>query len=128
MIDVSCAVIIKDNKVLSVQRGQGRHLGGKWEFPGGKVHDGERPEDSVVREVAEELGLEVSVLRPLTPVTHSYPDKTVRLLPFLCRIEGGTLHLHEHQAFRWLSPHELGSLDWCEADGPILDEARRILA
>jgi 8-oxo-dGTP diphosphatase len=127
MIDVSCAVIIENNKLLSVQRGAGRHLAGKWEFPGGKVHDNERPEDSVVREVREELDLEVEVLSALTPVTHAYPGKTVRLMPFLCRVTGGRLHLREHQAYRWLSRNEVHSLDWCEADAPILEEVAGIL-
>ena len=127
MIYVSCAVIIDSGKVLSVQRGAGRHLAGKWEFPGGKVGDGETPEDSVVREVREELDLEVEVVSALAPVVHAYPDKTVRLIPFLCRVTGGTLHLHEHQACRWLAPAELSNLDWCEADGPILEEVKKLV-
>ncbi len=122
MMDVSCAVIIESGKVLCVQRGAGRHLEGKWEFPGGKVVEGETPEDSAVREVREELDLEIEVLRALTPVAYSYPDKTVRLLPFICRVTGGVLRLHEHLAYRWLAPVELSSLDWCDADGPILEE------
>ena len=124
MIDVSCAIIMQHNKVLCVQRGIGRHLAGKWEFPGGKVHDGERPENSVVREVREELDLIVEVWEPLEPVTYSYPDKTVRLLPFICRIISGNLHLHEHQACQWLIADELSRLDWCEADRPIIQTLR----
>lgn len=122
MIDVSCAIIIQNNTVLCVQRGLGRHLAGKWEFPGGKVKDVESAEASVAREVQEELDLDVEVIEALRPVLHAYPDKTVRLLPFLCRIIGGELHLHEHQAYEWLRPEELGKLDWCEADRPILEE------
>ncbi len=125
MIEVTCAIIIQEKKILCVQRGLGRHLAGKWEFPGGKVQEGEAPEDAVVREVREELDLEVKVIGTLEPVTHAYPDKTVRLLPFLCRITGGNLHLHEHQAFEWLLPDELSKLDWCEADQPILAELKR---
>jgi len=128
MIDVSCAVIIEAGKVLCVQRGAGRHLAGKWEFPGGKVGIGETPEDSAVREVREELDLEIGVLRALMPVTHAYPDKTVRLFPFLCRITGGMLRLHEHQAYRWLAPAELPTLDWCDADGPILEEVKKLVS
>jgi len=126
MIDVSCAIIIQNNLILCVQRGSGRHLAGKWEFPGGKVHEGETAEDSVVREVREELDLTVEVLRSLPVAVHSYPDKVVRLLPFICRITGGIFHLHEHQAFQWLGPDELDRLDWCEADRPILQELRKI--
>ena len=124
MIDVSCAIIIQNHKILCVQRGTGRHLAGKWEFPGGKVRPGESMEASVVREVREELDLDVEVQKKLSAVTHSYPDKTVRLLPFICRITGGTLHLHEHQSYQWLGPEELDGLDWCEADQPILRELR----
>jgi len=122
MLNVTCAIIIQDNKILCVQRGIGRHLAGKWEFPGGKIHEGESPEDSVMREVREELDLDVEVREALAPVTYSYPDKAVRLMPFLCRVTGGRLHLHEHQAFEWLRPGDLGKLDWCEADQPILEE------
>jgi 8-oxo-dGTP diphosphatase len=128
MILVTCAVIIQNNKLLSVQRGTGRHLAGKWEFPGGKVQEGERLEDSVVREVREELDLAVEVISALTPVTHAYPDRTVRLMPFHCRVTNGTLHLHEHQAHRWLSADELTSVEWCDADGPIIEEARKLVA
>lgn len=76
MIDISCAIIIQNNRILCVQRGLGRHLAGKWEFPGGKVHAGETREASVVREVREELDLIVEVREQLAPVTHAYPDKT----------------------------------------------------
>jgi len=120
MIDVTCAIIIQNTKILCVQRGRGRHLAGKWEFPGGKVHDGEAMEASVVREVREELDLDIEVREKLSAVTYAYPDKTVRLAPFICRITGGRLHLHEHQSYEWLDPAELDKLDWCEADQPIV--------
>lgn len=125
MLEVSCAIIVQNSKILCVQRGLGRHLAGKWEFPGGKVHEGETAEASVVRELREELDLEIEVQERLSPVTHSYPDKTVRLQPFLCRIRGGALQLHEHQAYQWLRPAELDLLDWCEADRPIIRKLKK---
>lgn len=125
MIDVTCAIIIENNNILCVQRGPGRHLAGKWEFPGGKVHDGESLEESIVREVREELDLDVEVRKKLSAVMYPYPAKTVRLSPFICRITGGKLHLHEHQSYEWLDLAELDRLDWCEADQPIIQELKR---
>ncbi|MDH4163128.1 MAG: (deoxy)nucleoside triphosphate pyrophosphohydrolase [Nitrospirota bacterium] len=125
MIDVTCAIIIQNTRILCVQRGRGRHLAGKWEFPGGKVHDGEAMEASIVREVREELDLDIEVREKLNAVTYEYPDKTVRLVPFICRITGGKLRLHEHQAHQWLDPADLDRLDWCDADRPIIQELQR---
>jgi 8-oxo-dGTP diphosphatase len=92
----------------------------KWEFPGGKIHEGESPEQCVVREVAEEMGLRITVVRPLPPVNHDYPDFSVTLHPFIGSIVTGEPTLHEHKALLWLFPNELSSLDWVDADYPII--------
>jgi 8-oxo-dGTP diphosphatase len=93
---------------------------GKWEFPGGKIVSGESPAEGLRREIREELGLEVRPGQQLPPHTHHYPALTVTLHPFICTISGGEPVLHEHAAIIWLPPAELASLDWAEADLPVL--------
>jgi 8-oxo-dGTP diphosphatase len=119
-IHVACAIIEQDGKVLSAQRSEAMSLPLKWEFPGGKIKEGETPEECLMRELNEELGVAVSISRPLAAVTHRYPSFTVTLHPFVCRITAGEPVLHEHAAFRWLPPEQLHELDWAEADGPII--------
>jgi 8-oxo-dGTP diphosphatase len=117
---VACAIIEQDGKVLAVQRSEHMDLPLKWEFPGGKIHQGEPPEQCVVREVGEELGLQVAIVRSLPPVSYDYPDFSVTLYPFICSVISGKITLHEHKALLWLSPSELLSLDWVAADFPII--------
>jgi len=92
----------------------------KWEFPGGKINEQEAPEACLLREVMEELGLQVTVGMALPKVSHAYTDFSVTLYPFICTIAGGALTLHEHKAIRWLQPAGLLSLDWAAADLPII--------
>ncbi len=119
-MQVACAIIEHDGKVLAVQRSERMNLPLKWEFPGGKIHEGELPEQCVVREVAEELNLQITVGQPLSPVSHDYSDFSVRLHPNVCVMVSGEPILHEHKALLWLSPQELASLDWVAADFPII--------
>ncbi len=93
----------------------------KWEFPGGKIEQGESPEGCLRRELMEELDLCVQVGQALKPMTHAYATFTVVLYPFICAIASGEIILHEHAAFAWLSPSSLLTLDWAEADRPVLD-------
>jgi len=120
-IHVSCAIIEKDGKVLSTQRSETMNMPLKWEFPGGKMNEGELPEECLIRELQEELGIEVAVNRALTPLTHQYPAFVVTLYPFICRITGGNFTLHEHKAYTWLPPEKLRELDWAEADLPLIE-------
>jgi len=93
----------------------------KWEFPGGKVYTGEGLEDCLRRELSEELGVHVKIRRPLLPAYYQYPLFAITLYPFICSIESGELTLHEHAALSWLPPPDLHTLDWAEADIPIVD-------
>ena len=120
-IHVTCAIIEKEGKVLSTQRSEVMSLPLKWEFPGGKINDGEHPEECLRRELHEELGIAVSISRSLAPRTHHYPTFIITLYPFVCKITAGEIKLHEHNAFTWLSPEKLHELDWAEADRPVLD-------
>ena len=120
MINVSCAIIIDDeNRVFVAQRSTEMHLPLKWEFPGGKVEEDETAEESLVREIKEELGIEIEIIRPLDPNTHVYGEKTIHLIPFRSKIRQGSIHLKEHAAYLWVNPNHLLDLDWAEADIPI---------
>lgn len=120
-IHVSCAIIERDGRLLAAQRSATMSLPLKWEFPGGKINNEESPEECLKRELFEELGVEVAVCKPLTPVLHHYPKFTVTLYPFVCSIIVGEITLNEHAAIAWLTPLELHTLDWAEADVPLID-------
>lgn len=123
MIQVVCGVIQNpEGAYLACLRPAGKHLGGLWEFPGGKVDPGESPEAALVRELAEELAVQVEVLSPLTPVVWNYGETTIRLCPFLCRIVSGDLQALEHEQVLWVFPADFDSLMWAPADVPVLRE------
>ena len=123
-IAVVCALIERDGHVLMAQRPAHKHLGGKWEFPGGKVEPGETTEAALHRELDEELGCHVEILRALLPHTHAYATVTVQLLPFVTRLlpTSAELQAREHAALRWVPARELSDLDLPEADRPIIAE------
>jgi len=121
MIDVSCALIIGHNrKVLVAQRSAVMRLPLKWEFPGGKVEPGETPEECLLRELAEELGVQVEIVKAMTPHEHAGGNEAIRLIPFVCVIRTGEIKLTEHAAFRWLKADEMDTVDWAEADIPVV--------
>jgi 8-oxo-dGTP diphosphatase len=125
MIDVVCGVIEDgDGRFLVCRRPAGKHLGGLWEFPGGKVEDGESHAAALVRELREELAIEVAVHDALPPVVWHYERASIRLLPYRCTITRGVPHPHEHDQLRWCAPHDFTSLDWAPADLPVLDALR----
>ena len=93
----------------------------KWEFPGGKIDMGESPEECLRRELVEELGIQVRVGKHLPTTTHRYPTFSVTLHPFVCTIDAGEIVLHEHAAITWLPPDRLHTLDWADADVPVIE-------
>jgi 8-oxo-dGTP diphosphatase len=119
---VACAIIEQEGLVLAAQRSATGSLPLKWEFPGGKLEIGETPEECLVRELKEELGVGVEIGAPLSPVTHEYPDFIVTLYPFTCRLARGTITMHEHHALQWLEPVQMPELDWADADLPIISD------
>jgi 8-oxo-dGTP diphosphatase len=118
--DVTCALIQRGGEVLVTQRGPSMDLAYLWEFPGGKVQPGESERDCLIREIREELQLEVEPFHRLPAVTHDYGSKVIRLIPFVCRLSGGEIMLLEHNAYDWVDPQELPQLTWCPADIPVI--------
>ena len=126
------AAVIEDGagRVLVAQRPAHKHLALKWEFPGGKIEPGEAPEAALTRELREELGIEIEILRALPASTHDYGSVTIALSPFVCRIAPGSAapHPHEHIALHWVAPAELTKVDLAPADRPIVASYRATLA
>lgn len=123
MIDVVCGVIHDEaGQVLACRRPAHKHLGGLWEFPGGKVEPTETPATALARELLEELGVVVEVGEAMTAVEWSYPSGMIRLMPYRCRITTGLPRPLEHAEVRWCPPDSLAALQWAAADLPILAE------
>jgi len=131
-VHVVGAAIVRDGRCLAAQRGPEMRLPGKWEFPGGKVEDGEDPRAALAREVREELGLEIEVGELLgtgsDAGSDAASDVAVRLDVYLAAVSGGELRLLEHAAVRWLTLGEIDTVDWAEADRPLLPLLRSRLA
>ena len=127
-LHVACAIIELDGTVLTAQRSAAMSLPLKWEFPGGKIEAGETAEECLIRELREELGVSVFIGSALSPATHSYPEFAVTLYPFICRLTGGTVTMHEHHALKWVEPQQMPGLDWAAADLPVIREYMGIAA
>ena len=120
-IQVVAAVIFREGKVLCVQRAEHEkeYVSLKWEFPGGKVEVGESREEALVREIEEELVVEIHQLQYLTTVEHSYPDFNLTMHAYTCALKDGEVELREHIELKWLAVEELDQLDWAAADVPL---------
>ncbi len=122
MISVTCAVIRNDeNEVLIVQRGEATDHPYKWEFPGGKLAKGETEEECVIREVKEELSMEIVICGKLPAVEYDYGHKQIILIPFICDTLDELPFLSEHLAYRWVREEDLKSVDFSEADVFVAD-------
>ena len=119
-VRVTCALIIEEGGVLVTQRSRQMPHPMKWEFPGGKVKEDEKPEAGIRREIREELSIEVSVEEELPTVRHRYSSKALELIPFICQHLEGVIELAEHHSYRWVPLEELEKLDWLEADVEVV--------
>ena len=120
IIDVSAALIFRSGKLLIAQRPAKAHLGGLWEFPGGKREPGETFEQCLVREIREELGADIAVGKLFQSVTHAYPEKNVRLEFFICRLTGGEPQPLGCAALQWIGRSGLGKYKFPAADAQLL--------
>jgi len=119
-VEVAAAVIFHNGKVLIAQRPTDAHLGGLWEFPGGKRRPFETFEECLVRELREELGIEVQVGPLIESVTYKYPERTVRLHFYLCNLTGGEPKPLGCNAFKWIGMDELSQFDFPPADARLV--------
>jgi 8-oxo-dGTP diphosphatase len=117
MIDVTCAIIRnEENEVLIVRRGEKTDHPFKWEFPGGKITEGESKEDCIIREISEELSMDIVICGQLDPVEYDYGHKQIKLIPFICDTLEELPLLSEHIEFKWIVPEDLLNVDFSEAD------------
>ena len=125
-VRVVAAVIRKDNKIFATQRGYGEFKDG-WEFPGGKIEEGETPEQALAREIKEELDTEIQVGKLIDTIEYDYLSFHLSMDCFWCKIMQGGLELKEHEAARWLSKEELYSVDWLPADVGVVERGKEEL-
>ena len=120
MTNVVAAIIKKDNFYLIVQRNRNKHLGLKWEFPGGKVHSNETFEEALSREIKEELNMIINVYGKVTEEKYKDDKIDIVLHYYLCSQESGTLRLNEHENFAWVEKKDFGKYDFAEGDSNVL--------
>lgn len=121
-IEVVAAIIIHNNQILCVQRSENKlsYISQKWEFPGGKIEVGETREETIKREILEELKMNINVDEEFITVSHLYPDFHLTMHSFICSSENKELTLTEHIDYKWLDKNQLNQLDWAAADIPIM--------
>ncbi|MBC5864595.1 (deoxy)nucleoside triphosphate pyrophosphohydrolase [Flavobacterium sp. F339] len=122
MIDVTCALIFLENKILVTQRSEKMKLPLKWEFPGGKLEENESEIDCIKREILEEINIEIEVVKQLSNSVYDYGSFKINLIPFIANYVSGEIILSEHKDYKLLDKSELQNLDWAEADLPIVEE------
>lgn len=125
----ACALIDADGRILIAQRPAGKPMAGLWEFPGGKIEDGERPEQTLIRELKEELGIAVSedCLAPLTFASHRYPDFHLLMPLYVCRRWQGIVTARERQQIAWAKPNRLQEYQMPPADVPLVSHLMALL-
>lgn len=126
-INVVAAIIIKDDKIFATQRGYGEFKDG-WEFPGGKVEQGEAPENAIVREIKEELDTTIEVKEYFDTVEYDYPNFHLSMKCYICTVLSGKLELLEHEAAKWLDKDSLDSVAWLPADLGLVDKLKDYLS
>lgn len=122
-IKVVAAIIIHNHQIFATQRGYGEFKDG-WEFPGGKIEEGETPQEALIREIREELDTEIAVGKLVDTVEYDYPTFHLSMDCFLCTIKSGDLVLKEHEAAKWLTKETLDSVEWLPADRGLIDKLK----
>jgi 8-oxo-dGTP diphosphatase len=126
IVVVAAALFDRDGRVLIAQRPRGKPLAGRWEFPGGKLDAGESERQALVRELREELGIEVLAARPFMRLTHAYAERDVELSLWIVERFSGEPRSLDAQALKWVAPERLGSEDILEADQPFIEALRNL--
>jgi mutator protein MutT len=123
-VEVSAALIFHHGRLLITQRHADAHMGGRWEFPGGKREAGETFEQCLAREIREELGVDISVGELFAELVHHYPEKSVQLKFFHCRLLAGEPQPLDCAAIRWVQPEELADFEFAAADARLLEQLK----
>ena len=121
IINVVAAAIEKVGKFFCAQRPEGKSLGGFWEFPGGKLENGESPEQALIREIKEELNSDIEILAYINEASYDYDFGTVNMKTYHAKLISGNLELLEHQNSTWLLPTQLPTLNWAPVDRPAVE-------
>lgn len=124
-LKVTAAILIKDNMIFIAKRGPEGRFAHLWEFPGGKIEPGEKPEECLTREMREEFAIDVSVDAFFTESVHTFPGGKIIVFAYFCSWTGGELSPMEHEEYRWVTADELGGFDFAPADAPIAAKLMR---
>lgn len=127
IVKVPCAIIEHEGRILAAQRAEGMSLSLKWEFPGGKIDGDETEIEALVREIKEELNVEVSIGARQSEVYKDDTHRVICLIPYICELITTQITLTEHRQYRWLTPEELPNLDWAEADIVVLNNYLKLI-
>ncbi|WP_298892874.1 (deoxy)nucleoside triphosphate pyrophosphohydrolase [uncultured Psychroserpens sp.] len=127
MIKVACGIIYRDDKLFLCRRNPNKHLGGYWEFPGGKLEFNEFPEDALKRELEEELSMSVEIKNHFTTVIHKYENFVIELIAYECKFIKADYLLNAHDKYEWLELNEIKNIKLSPADIPILDKLTNVL-
>lgn len=127
MIQVVCAVILKENKILIAQRSEKMKLPLKWEFPGGKLEEGEKEAQAIIREIKEELNIDILPLKRISSHIHDYGSFKINLIAYLCNYVKGDIELLEHQDFKFVHFENINDYDLAEADIPVIEKLKTFL-
>ena len=122
-IEVVAAIIRKENKIFATQRGYGEWKDW-WEFPGGKMEQGETPEEALKREISEELSAEINVDELFSTLDYDYPKFHLTMHCYLCTLLTDAMHLNEHESARWLAKDELDTVKWLPADKILIEQLK----
>lgn len=126
MLNVTCAIIYFNDKILVTQRSEKMKLPLKWEFPGGKLEDDESDVDCIKREIFEEINIEIEIIKKMDNSLFDYGTFEINLIPFIANYKSGEIKLLEHKDYKLMSIAELFDLDWAEADKPIVEELLKL--
>lgn len=125
-IDVTAAIIENEGRFLIAKRAKGKHLEGKWEFPGGKIEPSETPEVCLARELKEEFGITAKILDFLAESNFDYGDRNIKLLGYRAKYITGEFQLNAHDEIRWISLDEFDKYDFAEADLPLIEKLTQV--